>query len=93
MKAAKPKFSASSVVPGGELYIPLEGILDPAAEIALLDKEIEKAKAFAASIERKLSNEKFVNGAPEAVVNAERTKLATQQDIIAKSTKALEELR
>ena len=93
VKAAKPKFSASSVVPGGELYIPLEGILDPAAEIARLEKEIEKAKAFAASIERKLSNEKFVNGAPEAVVNAERTKLATQQDIIAKSTKALEELR
>ena len=93
VKAAKPKFSASSVVPSGELYIPLEGILDPAAEIARLEKEIEKAKAFAASIERKLSNEKFVNGAPEAVVNAERTKLATQQDIIAKNEKALEELK
>ena len=93
VKAVKPKFSASAVVPGGELYIPLEGILDPAAEIARLEKEIEKAKAFAASIERKLSNEKFVSGAPEAVVNAERTKLATQQDIIAKNEKALEELR
>ncbi|MBR6022079.1 MAG: valine--tRNA ligase [Kiritimatiellae bacterium] len=93
VKAAKPKFSASAVVPGGELYIPLEGILDPAAEIARLEKEIEKAKAFAASIERKLANEKFVNGAPEAVVNAERAKLATQLDIVAKSGKALEELR
>ena len=93
VKAAKPKFSASAVVPGGELFIPLEGILDPAAEIARLEKEIEKAKAFAASIEKKLSNEKFVSGAPEAVVNAERTKLATQQDIIAKCQKALEELR
>lgn len=93
VKAEKPKFSASAVVPGGELYIPLEGILDPAAEIARLEKEIEKAKSFAASIERKLSNEKFVNGAPEAVVNAERTKLATQQDIIAKNEKALAELK
>ena len=93
VKAAKPKFSASAVVPGGELYIPLEGILDPAAEIARLEKEIEKAKAFAASIERKLSNEKFVNGAPEAVVNAERVKLATQQDIIAKNEAALKELK
>lgn len=55
--------------------------------------QIEKAKGFAASIERKLSNEKFVNGAPEAVVNAEKVKLATQQDIISKNEKALEELR
>ena len=93
VKAAKPKFSASAVVPGGELYVPLEGILDPAAEIARLEKEIEKAKTFAAAIERKLSNEKFVNGAPAAVVDAERAKLATQLDIVAKSEKALAELR
>lgn len=93
VKAAKPKFSASAVVPGGELYVPLEGILDPAAEIARLEKEIEKARSFAASIEKKLSNQKFVSGAPEAVVNAERVKLATQQDIIAKNEAALKELR
>ena len=93
VKAAKPKFSASAVVPGGELFIPLEGILDPAAEIARLEKEIEKAKSFAASIEKKLSNEKFVSGAPEAVVNAERVKLATQQEIIAKNEAALKDLR
>lgn len=93
IKATKPKFSASAVVPGGELYIPLEGILDPAAEIARLEKEIEKAKSFAASIEKKLSNEKFISGAPEAIVNAERVKLATQLDIITKNEKALEELR
>ena len=93
VKAAKPKFSASAVVPGGELYVPLEGILDPTAEIARLEKEIEKAKTFAAAIERKLSNEKFVNGAPAAVVDAERAKLATQLDIVAKSEKALAELR
>lgn len=93
VKAAKPKFSASAVVPGGELYVPLEGILDPAAEIARLEKEIEKARSFAASIEKKLSNQKFVSGAPEAVVNAERTKLATQKDIIAKNEAALKELQ
>lgn len=93
VKAPKPKFSASAVVPGGELYVPLEGILDPAAEIARLEKEIEKARSFAASIEKKLSNQKFVSGAPEAVVNAERVKLATQQDIIAKNEATLKELR
>ena len=55
--------------------------------------QIEKAKAFAASIEKKLSNQKFVSGAPEAVVNAERVKLATQQDIISKNEAALKELK
>ena len=42
---------------------------------------------------RKAKVQKFVSGAPEAVVNAERTKLATQREIIAKNEKALEELR
>ena len=37
--------------------------------------------------------QKFVSGAPEDVVNAERTKLATQQDIIAKYEAALKELK
>ena len=37
--------------------------------------------------------QKFVNGAPEAVVNAERTKLATQREIIAKDEAALKDLR
>ena len=37
--------------------------------------------------------QKFVKGAPEAMVNAERQKLATQQDIIAKNEKALAELQ
>ncbi len=55
--------------------------------------QIKKAKSFAASIEKKLSNQKFVSGAPEAVVNAERVKLATQQDIIAKNETALKELK
>jgi len=39
------------------------------------------------------SIQKFVSGAPEAVVNAERTKLATQLDIVAKNEKALAELK
>ena len=37
--------------------------------------------------------QKFVSGAPEPVVNAERTKLATQRDRIAKNEAALKELR
>ena len=90
--AIKPKLSASVVVPGGELYLPLEGLLDPVAEIARLKKEIEKAEGFAASIQKKLSNEKFVGSAPKAVIDGEHQKLATQEDIVAKCKNALAEL-
>src|SRR5574344_1938530 len=92
VKAAKPKFSANAVVPGGELFIPLKGILDPSAEKARLEKEIEKAKGFAAAIEKKLSNVNFASKAPAQVLEAERQKLATQKDIVAKDEKALAEL-
>lgn len=92
VKAAKPKFSANAVVPGGELFIPLKGILDPSAEKARLEKEIEKAKGFAAAIEKKLSNVNFASKAPAQVLEAERQKLTTQKDIVAKDEKALAEL-
>ena len=92
VNALKPKFSASTVIPGGEMYIPLEGILDPVAERARLEKEIENAKGFMANLEKKLSNEAFVSKAPAAVLDLERQKLATQQDIIEKCQKALAEL-
>jgi len=89
----KPAFSASVVIPGGEIFVPLEGILNKETEIARLKKEIEKAESFAASIEKKLSNENFVKNAPAAVIDGERQKLATQRDIVEKSKAALSELR
>jgi valyl-tRNA synthetase len=89
----KPAFSASVVIPGGEVFIPLEGILDKEKEIARLKKEIEKAESFAASIEKKLSNESFVKNAPASVIDSERQKLATQRDIVEKSKTAIIELR
>jgi valyl-tRNA synthetase len=88
----KPAFSASVVIPDGELFIPLEGILDREKEAARLKKEIEKAESFAASLEKKLSNENFVKNAPAAVIDGERQKLATQKDIAEKSKAALAEL-
>jgi len=88
----KPAFSASVVIPGGEVFVPLEGILNKETEIARLKKEIEKAESFAASIEKKLSNENFVKNAPPAVIDGEKQKLATQRDIVEKCKVALGEL-
>lgn len=71
----------SSVVSGAELFLPLEGLIDVAAETARLEKELEKWAKEVKLVTGKLSNERFVSKAPEAVVAEERAK---QQDYIEK---------
>jgi len=65
-----------------KLYIPMGELVDVAKEIARISKELENANKFLKSLEGKLSNEKFISRAPEAVVNAEREKAAKQRDLI-----------
>ena len=88
----KPPFTASALIPGGKVYVPLEGLLDPAAEKARLTKELEKARGFVASQEKKLGNEKFISGAPAHVITAERAKLSQQIDNVSKLEEALKDL-
>ena len=68
------------------------GVERAESKVQRLEKEIENAKGFMANLEKKLSNEAFVSKAPAAVLDLERQKLATQQDIIEKCQKALAEL-
>ena len=67
----------------------LENIVDVAKEIARITKELEGARRFLASLESKLSNEKFVSRAPEAVVNAEREKASKHRDLIVQLEQSL----
>lgn len=92
-KAQPPEFSAQSIIPGGMVYVPLEGILDKDKEISKLEKEIERTLSFISGVEKKLSNERFVSNAPQAVVDGEKAKLATQQETLAKAKAALAELK
>ena len=72
-----------------KLYIPMGQLVDVAKEIARITKELEAAQKFLKSLEGKLSNEKFVSRAPEAVVNAEREKAAKHRDLIAQLEQSL----
>ena len=72
-----------------KLYIPMGQLVDVAKEIERISKELEASKKFLASLEAKLSNEKFVSRAPEAVVNAEREKAAKTRDLIAQLSESL----
>ena len=65
-----------------KLYIPLGQLVDVEKEIARIQKELETNRKFLASLESKLSNEKFVSRAPETVVNAEREKAQKTRDLI-----------
>ena len=72
-----------------KLYIPMGQLVDVAKEVERISKELDKARKFLASLEAKLSNEKFVGRAPEAVVAAEREKAAKQSDLIAQLEESL----
>lgn len=66
----------SFVEAGDEFFIPMECNIDVAAERERLKKELEYTKGFLVSVQKKLSNERFVSGAPEAVIAGERKKQA-----------------
>jgi valyl-tRNA synthetase len=83
-----PETSATPfLVRSSEFFIPTEGKVDAAKERETIVKEIEYQKGFLASVDKKLSNEKFVNSAPPQVVDVERKKKADAEAKI----KALEE--
>ncbi|MEI4769395.1 valine--tRNA ligase [Psychrobacillus sp. FJAT-51614] len=88
-----PGQSMSAVVTGAELFLPLQGLIDIDAEKARLEKELEKWTKEVKLVQGKLSNERFVSKAPEAVVAEERAK---EQDYLEKQAtvlKRLEELK
>ena len=66
-----------------KLYIPMGQLVDVAKELERIEKELDKNRKFLASLEAKLSNEKFVARAPEAVVAAEKEKAAKTAELIA----------
>jgi valyl-tRNA synthetase len=84
-----PKGAAQIVVGEATACLPLGSLIDLAAEKARLEKAIDKAKAEAARIEGKLSNEKFVANAKPEVVEAERERMAELDQQLASLSVAL----
>jgi len=68
-------------VKSNEYFIPVSGNIDVAAEIAKLSEELKYTQGFLRSVQGKLSNEKFVSGAPAQVIENERKK---ESDALAK---------
>lgn len=80
-------------VKSNEYFIPVSGNIDIAAEIAKLTEELKYTQGFLNSVRGKLSNEKFVAGAPAQVIENERKKEADALAKIATIEQSLKSLQ
>jgi valyl-tRNA synthetase len=76
----------------GELFLPLEGLIDVAAEKIRLAKEVEKIQSEILKVEQKLANPNFTQKVPPAVLHEHRQRLAGWQDKLAHAETALDGL-
>ncbi|MCR5445110.1 MAG: valine--tRNA ligase [Bacteroidales bacterium] len=70
----KPAGALSFMVGTMECFVPMPDNVNKDEELKKLQEELKYAEGFLASVLKKLSNEKFVNGAPAAVIEKERNK-------------------
>lgn len=90
--ATQPENCFSFVLQGNEVFVPVADQIDVEAEREKLSEELKYAEGFLKSVQKKLSNERFVNNAPDAVVSVERKKLADTEAKIAALKAGIEAL-
>lgn len=90
---AKPKASASAVVKGCEVYIPLEGLIDIDVERQRIEKEITRITGSLEGVKKKLSNESFVAKAPANIIENEKTKMQDWESTLVKLKAIYDDLR
>ncbi|MDO6519261.1 valine--tRNA ligase [Zobellia uliginosa] len=79
-------------VKNNEYFVPMSGAIDVEAEIKKIEEELKYTKGFLLSVQKKLSNERFVNNAPEKVIAIERQKQADAEAKIETLEKSLASL-
>ncbi len=75
----KPPGATGNVTPHFEAYVSLKGLIDPAAEVQRLKKQLAEKRKFLQGLQAKLSNDSFVKNAPPEVVQQQRDKVAEAQ--------------
>ena len=91
--AGAEKAMPSGVSPLGTIYMPLEGVIDVAAELEKLAGQIAKSEGDLARVKGKLSNEKFVSRAPAEVVQVQRDRETEIVEQLAKLQGSIETLK
>ena len=90
--ASKVENAMSFVVKADECFVPMGDSIDVEEEKAAIQKELEYTKGFLNSVMKKLSNERFVAGAPAQVVENEKKKQADAEAKIKALEESLEKL-
>ena len=90
---AKDPSASAFMVGTDEFAVPLGDLIDVAAEIEKMEAQLKHLEGFKAGVEKKLSNERFVQNAPEAVVALERKKLADSEEKIAALKESINALK
>lgn len=88
----KPGHSASAVVRGQEIYVPLKGLIDIEVERERLQKEIDRLSNQLKGVTAKLSNQNFVSKAPPEVIEKEKSKQQNFELTLKKLKNNLEQL-
>ena len=76
-----------------EFAVPLGNMIDVEAEIQKMEAQLQHLEGFLAGVMKKLSNERFVANAPEAVVALERKKQSDSEEKIASLKESIAALR
>lgn len=85
-----PEEAMSAVVSGAEIYIPLDDLVDYAAELDRLKKEKEKLENEVDRVVKKLANQGFISKAPKHVIEEEENKKVKYEDMLVKVDERLE---
>jgi len=88
----KPPFSASAVMSGAEIYVPLSGLIDIELEKKRLQKNLDDLKVQLEKISKKLANPDFLANAPKDVIERERGKKEDYQERSQRLNKNLEQI-
>lgn len=92
-KSGIPADAVAAVIPGAEIFIPLEDLVDIGKEIERLEKEKVNLEKELERVDSKLNNESFVAKAPEKVIEEERAKKVKYADMYVKLIERLNSLK
>lgn len=89
----RPRGAALALIEGAEVHVPLAGLVNLQEETKRLDKEIGKVTNELAGVQRKLDDPKFIERAPEEVIEKDRDRAAQLEEKRQSLEKSLERLR